>query len=326
MPRLDQVGQTILVNLFNMNEAAKLLIDNTKKFGKVVVLGLKTQYHTHRYIHAGFFGTLKKLGIPAVWIDYSQGNIIQPGDLVISAYVKGKNVGEINLPIKTGVYYCLHNFAEEVCTQIDPKFLLRLQVYTTAAEKADQKWDEVTFFDTKLQTLFQPWGANLLPEEFKPPTFNNHKFVFWIGSVWDNELHQGNVEQIAELKQALAKFSLKFKAVRFVPDWLNVRLIRYSRLAPAIAGRWQAENNYLPCRMFKNISYGQLGFSNVKKFGDLLKNCNIEAESIQGLVEKLLSLSKSEYLETIRKQQEIVKSQTYVNKLNNICKALETIK
>jgi hypothetical protein len=47
--------------------------------------------------------------------------------------------------------------------------------------------------------------------------------------------------------------------LKFVPDWVNVAAIRRSRIAPAIAGRWQVEHNYLPCRMFKNISYGQLG-------------------------------------------------------------------
>jgi len=297
------------------------------KFRKVVVWGLKSQYHTHRYIHAGFYCTLKKLEVPAVWVDYGKKSeaALAAGDLVISAFVEGRGVDSHYLPIKPGVYYCLHNYPEEICAQIGLKYLLRLQVYTNKAENSGQKWDEVTFFDAKTRTLFQPWGTNLLPEEFKQPIYNRHTRVFWIGSIWDNALRQGNVAEISEIRRALSRCDVRFTALRFVPDWLNIKLIRYSRLAPAVAGRWQAENNYLPCRMFKNISYGQLGFSNVKKFQDLFGDFNISAESIEGLVQKALALPKQDYLSIINGQQRIAAEHTYAHKLLNIFKALEII-
>jgi hypothetical protein len=297
-----------------------------RKFKKVVIWGLRRQYHTHRYIHQGFYQNLKKLGVPAVWADYhAKPSLIEKGDLVISSAVQGRGVGKIELPLADGVYYCLHNFAEDVVAKIPAPYRVSLQVYTSKADAADQKWGEVTYFDTKTQTLFQPWGTNLLPEEFKTPTFNNHKRVVWVGSVWNNPLGQGNVNEMGELKRALANNAIKFSAVRFVPDWLSIALIRYSRLAPAIAGRWQAENNYLPCRMFKNISYGQLGFSNVEKFNDVYKGAIITGSTITELADRALSLPKGSYLETIRRQQEITKQHTYMHKLIHICKAFETV-
>jgi len=310
-----------------MDQPKDVLKKLAARYRKVVVWGLKRQYHTHRYIHQSFYRTLKKLGVPAVWTDFNprQAGVIEAGDFVLSADPKGRFVNGHNLPVKKNVFYCLHNFSADIARQIDPKFLLHLQVYTNFAETADQKWDEVTFFNSQTRTLYQPWGTNLLSEEFRQPAFNNHKRVFWIGSVWNNGLNQGNINEIAELKRALGKKKLKFSPVRFVPDWLNIFLIRYSRLAPAVAGRWQAENNYLPCRMFKNISYGQLGFSNVKKFGDLFKGCNLNEPTTEELVDKALRLSQPDYLALIAEQQKIVRGHTYVQKLSNIFRAAEII-
>ena len=42
----------------------------------------------------------------------------------------------------------------------------------------------------------------------------------------------------------------------------NVKLIQESILAPAIQTDWQVENGYIPCRIFKNISYGKMGVTN----------------------------------------------------------------
>ncbi len=310
-----------------MDNSLEVFKNHISKYRKVVIWGLRRQYHTHRYIHAGFYQTLKRLGTEVVWADYnsSQANLIEAGDLVISAFVSGRGVSECFLPIKPGVFYCLHNFPANVLEKIDRKYLLNLQVYTNAAEKSGEKWDAVTFFNKNTQTLYQPWGTNLLPWEFGKPVYNTNKNVFFIGSVWDNALNQGNMNEINELKQALKAHGLRFWALRFIPVWLNKVLIRHSRLAPAIVGRWQAENNYLPCRMFKNISYGQLGFSNVKKFEELFVGCNIGGDSILELADKVLSLSKNDYINIVTRQQEIVKSQTYMNKLINICKAFEII-
>lgn len=49
----------------------------------------------------------------------------------------------------------------------------------------------------------------------------------------------------------------------------HISLIQRSCLAPAITGTWQLGEGYVPCRIFKNISYGQLGVTNSAAVGDL---------------------------------------------------------
>jgi hypothetical protein len=300
---------------------------------RIVIWGLRYKYHTHRHIHKAFYKNAKKLGFNTIWLEDEKKNqkYIKSGDLIISAEVIGKLVPEkfkleeFNLPIRDDVFYCLHNYKELFLEKIKPENLIKLQVYTSGrAEKADQKWGPATYFDSQSQTLYQPWGTDLLPDEFKKPVFNRSRFVFWIGSIWNNLLNQGNLSEIEELKNILKENKLKFINLRFIPDWLNIWLIRMSRIAPAIVGKYQAEENYLPCRMFKNISYGQLGITNVKKFKDILGDSFVEGNSIKELIKNALSLSKDEYVEKVIAQQEIIKNYTYKNSLENIIRAFNT--
>jgi hypothetical protein len=285
-----------------------------------VIWGLRTQRHTHRYIHHHFHRTLEKLGLPVLWVEDSARNAgsISGDDLVISVGTAGTH-----LPIVADAYYCLHNFEGSFHERIASNHNIRLQVYTNGASLLAEKWDTATFFHRPTRTLFQPWGTDLFAEEFEKPTFRRWPFVFWIGTVWDNSLHQGNRREINRLKAALKPHGLRFVALRHIPDRINVFAVRHSRIAPAIGGQWQVENGYLPCRMFKNISYGQLGMSNISEFHEILGDSGLLGNDIGDLVEKALALSESEYKQRVLEQQAHIVNHTYVNKLLNISRAFE---
>jgi len=299
-------------------------ISKFKKYRRFVIWGLLKKTNTLRYIHSHFFTTLKKLGTDAIWVEdeFKNRSLIKKGDLVISS-----GLWVEHLPVVKDVDYCLHNFNKNISDRIENSRRLILQVYIVDAEKNSRKWDTVRFFDRKNQVLYQPWGTNLLPHEFKQPVFRPHsKFIFWIGSIWDNELHQGNINEIRDLKKILRKNGLLFVHFFYgITDFLNIEFIRLSRIAPAIAGKWQVEVNYLPCRMFKNISYGQLGISNVGKFKDIFPDLLPKGNNIEELIDNSLSIKKTEYIEMINFQQEIVKRYTYLNSLLNIVRAFEEI-
>ena len=301
---------------------------------RIVVWGLRKRWHTHRFIHKAFYENAKKLGYDVIWIEDEKKNahLVKSGDLVIFSEVVGKMVPEkhnfedYNLPIIDGVYYCLHSVKEIYYKNINPKYLLHLEKYQNDFDnlEGNEIWRSCVYFNIKNDTLYQPWGTDLLDHEFKSPVFRKNKFVFWIGSVWNNSLNQGNFFAIQDFKKVLEKFNLKFIKLRFVPDWMNIFFIRLSRISPAIVGKWQEEHDYLPCRMFKNISYGQVGFSNVKKFKDILGIYNIDG-SIEEMVERVLVLDEKEYKELVLKQQEMIKNYTYKNALENIFKAFNKV-
>ncbi len=301
---------------------------NSKKFNKIVIWGLKKQWHTHRFVFHAYNRILKKSGVPVVWVEDKKENqsIIEKGDLIFTASgMTGKMVPpklkleDYNVPIRDDVYYCLHAENDFFIEKIKPEKYIILRFYENESENYPKLYEAV-HFDEKTRTLYQPWGTDLLPEEFKKPTFCKSKFVFWIGSIWNDKNNHGNIEEIAKLKSSLKKHGLWFVKVRFIPNFLNTLLIRLSRIAPSIGGRRQVEVNYLPDRMFKNISYGQLGFSNIKKFSSIFKGCIIYNEDMDVMIDKVLSLSKDEYIEMIKKQQEICKKYTIAEHMNNIFK------
>ena len=215
----------------------------------------------------------------------------------------------------------MHNMAFE---GIQSHNFVTLQVYTDDAQLRDVKiWNEATMFDETNRTLYQPWGTNLLPWEFLRPVYSSRPITYWVGSIWDNAEGQGNRVAIDEVTRILQAYDIRFVHKNSTSDRKNIQCVRKSRIAPAIAGHWQVDVNYLPCRVFKNISYGQLGITNVRKFKDILENAFIEGEQINQLVDYSLSLSPEQFLGLIAEQQEKIKHHTYLDKLVNILLAFE---
>ena len=305
---------------------AEELKKNSARFNKVVIWGLRNRWHTHRFIFQAYYENLKKCGIPVVWVEDEEKNqrIIEANDIIFSAsgmhgkmVPEKKSLADYHLPIRADVYYCLHAENDFFLQKVPFNRSLQLKFYNNDAEKYPKLYEAV-HFDSVTKTLYQPWGTDLLPEEFRAPIFRNTRLIFWIGSVWRGKQKEGNINRIAELWNILKKKYLLLIPLRFIPNSWNIFFIRHSRLAPAIGGDIQVRTNYLPCRMFKNISYGQLGFSNIKKFNDIFTGCSIYNENTEKMIDTVLSLHKDEYLDMVTKQQEICKRYTIAHHLNNI--------
>lgn len=295
-----------------------------KPFGKVVIWGLRRSVDSFRYIHQHFHETLVKIGADVVWCDdlETHRDIVRSGDLVFAVNVAAKH-----LPIVKGAFYVLHNTGAEINDQIPLSHRITLQVYTKASQTAPGgvKWMSGTYYYPETRMLVQPWGTNLLPSEFMPPVSpkgRNRKMSFWVGAIWQNPQGQGNINEIAAFKRVLALHGKRFQQLRFIPNSWNAKAVRWSCVAPAVAGAWQAENHYLPCRMFKNISYGQLGLSNVLGFDDILGDAACLDTDIGALVDRAMSFGDKAFTETIAAQQEAVKQHTYVGKIQNIVRAI----
>lgn len=290
-----------------------------KKIIRIIIWGFaKPTNNSFRHIYKGFYEGAKFLGYETLWLDDIKQNNkkICSGDLVIVA-----NVSCEHLKPKKGVYYCTHNFEEKQLIGMDKDKVLHLQVYTDKCKKGSKKIGTFRYFDKKSKTLYQPWGTNVMPSEFMDPVFPWYSpFVFWIGSIWDNEQHQGNINEISSLKKSLLMHGKMLLHPKFVSDKTGIKYTRLSRVAPAVGGKWQIDENYLPCRLFKNISYGQLGITNIKKFKDLFGRNIIFDKDIDKLVAKSLKLSKKKYIEMVVKQQELIKDFTYASSIKYIIK------
>lgn len=291
---------------------------------RVVLWGLRSEQHdSFRHIHRHFSHVLERMEKEVVWVDDLPGKreYIEAGSTVFAVDIASDHLGAA-VP---DVDYVLHNFAPShpIWDGLEEQNLLRLQVYTSDADRWGVEWDIARRYDRAGRILFQPWGTDLLAEEFHPPVFNpSAREVPFVGSIWDGD-GQGNLGAIQELKRILDAHRLVFRPYVHISDEQNVKAVRSGRLAPAVTGHWQVEQDYLPCRVFKNVSYGALALTNVPKFRELFQGCFTSRGSVAQIITDALALSESEYLELVRAQQEVVKRYTYKESWEAIERALE---
>ncbi len=306
------------------------VIENNRALGirRVVIWGLKTSYDdTYRFIHLGFFSTLKKLSVPVIWVDdvISSQLAVGEGDLIISS-----NRSMQFMPIRSEIKYCLHNPEQKYRDQLGLDQYVLLQVMTNERFLEKNKLNAeinsrlrgVASYDLDCNVLHQSWGTPLLEREFyKPIDFPIKKSEYFIGTIWDNELGQGNQKVIPIYKSALKREGINFYHVKGAPEALNPTYVRHSAIGASIVGNWQRENGYTPCRLFKAISYGRLGSIN----SILTKNQYpwvVANENVDELVDNILRMSKKEIIELISFQQEQLREETYDCKIQNIQTAL----
>jgi hypothetical protein len=304
------------------------------RFRRVVLWGLRSLRYTKntmRYVFESFDATLRKIDKPVVWVDDAQRNqaVVGPGDLVLSTDVNG-NPGTEWLPRVDGAYYCLHNFANATSpamkalpATLDPRRHLHLQIYARLPAYADdicraEHWDPITALSRTTRTLYQDWGTDLLEDEFcAPVSARRLPVVFYVGTPYQIEVQQ--------LRKAIRRRGIAFVRLAFIPARVNRFVIRMSAIAPSVAARIHVDAGYLPCRLFKNISYGQLGISNVPWSRELFGDSIVFESDVDRLVELALAIPEAERIERIRTQQRRISRQTYADKLANIARAFDLI-
>jgi hypothetical protein len=291
---------------------------------RFVIWGGLEGLESHRHIHRHFHNTALKMGIESVWVkdDPSSRVYITPDSTVLTADILGRNLGSA-VP---GADYVLHNFdgTSEICQTVIPEHLLRIQVWTNDA--MGEEWAPFRSFYKEGAVLFQPWGTNLLSEEFFDPIFNplSQEIVF-VGAVWSDQhegVELGNQRTIYVLSRVCRDRRLHFRHLTQISDEENLNAVRSARLAPAFAGEWQVDHNYLPCRAFKNVSYGALGITNVPSLAEML---GCPAGPVEETVGWALSLKRSEYVSRVHSQQKFVSHYSYRESIQAIDRAFKEI-
>jgi hypothetical protein len=295
---------------------------------RIVVWGLHTVFnHSHHFIHGGFYLTLKKLGVSVIWVDDAPENIkvIMPGDFVIAV-----NVFMKYLPVVKGAKYCLHNANDEFLGALEPDDCVRLQVFNKGSIPTEEQkkqgvnplFSGVAYYDSGINTLYQSWGAPLLAKEFyKPMRLEYRKSEYFVGTIWDNELGQGNSKVIPVYQNALQKFGVRFIHVQGAPELINPLYVRHAAVGASIVGNWQREIGYAPCRLFKAVSFGRPGLINADAIS-LAYPWAICNENIPELIDYSFGLNANQTEELVHYQQSFVAQETYEKKIGNMLHVL----
>jgi hypothetical protein len=288
---------------------------------KFIVWGHKYNNHSHSHIHYGYKKAFEYLGWETYWFD--DRDDVSNFDFSNSLFLTEGQVDN-RIPIRSDCKYILHNCNMGKYQPIINNCLV-IQVYNIAVLDTDsEKMEECVYYQKNGHVIYQPWATDLTPNEIQlldKINLSNDNVVNWVGSVWDGN-GQGNINQINELTSALKKHDIRFENIRSSYEE-NKRYINTSFISPSIQGTWQLEKDYIPCRIFKNISYGEFGITNSKKVFELLENKILFDTNIENLVDKAIEYRNTITLSELNDQISLVKNKhTFINRIDNILKVI----
>ncbi|HIL94966.1 MAG TPA: hypothetical protein EYG51_03510 [Pseudomonadales bacterium] len=293
------------------------------RFKRVIIWGHHLHSHTHSYIHDGFLKAFKHLGHDAHWV--SEADNIST-DFFDDALVITEGQVDSNIPLVKRASYLLHNCDTRKYEELELDFKV-LQVYShDCLDRGVTELAPATFYQSDNRTLYQPWATDLLPIEMHSydlitDASQLKPWCNWVGSIMHG-LH-GNQDQLHSFAAAAAEKNIEFRLCRNVSPKDSIKLVRESQLAPALQGQWQVENGYIPCRIFKNISYGHLGLTNSKAVFDLLEGEVIFNKDCAQLFKDGQAALGANDAQRQRAFNLIRAKHTYINRIEKILEVME---
>jgi len=282
---------------------------------KVIIWGHKLHSHTHSYIHNSYFKAFKYLGYEVFWFDHTDD--VSAFDFSNCIFFTEDQVKQ-DMPLRNDCKYIAHHIRSGFFDGIDN--VLNLGNYIVDVEKFEKIKDQ-TYFDSKSKTLYQCWATDLLPDEIDQnnyckfdPTKN---YVNYVGSLYEEGL-----EFAQEFGSILQSNQKELRLYRGVSDEENKKLVRNSFLCPDFRNYHHIKVGYIPCRIFKTISYGQIigtNSINVKRvFGDYV----VFGSNPQELYENMIDCSLNEKINMMDAMLFVKYNHTYVNRVKTILKLL----
>jgi hypothetical protein len=184
------------------------------------------------------------------------------------------------------------------------------------------------------ESVYLSWATNMLPHEFnfEDAYIQRSRTVYWLGSIAES-----NVNEINKFVNVLNKEGIKFHHNDPWKSPLNESDIKKytqnSFMSPDLRGSaYRATVNnkpdtgsnhkligYIPCRIFKNIAYGQLGITNSRRVRDLF-----EGNVIYNDDESALFYDAIPHLTNIKMIQDqmkfVMEHHTYINRCSDLLK------
>jgi hypothetical protein len=180
--------------------------------------------------------------------------------------------------------------------------------------------------------LFMPWGTDLLPHEIDEYINNYDSYIqcekrncIFIGMPiypWDEVYNYCKTHEIEYFqKGGFSNNNINSEE--------NIKIVQTSYCAPAVQCSWQVENDYIPCRIFKNLSYGKMGITNNKIVNELFDNKLLYNTNIYELMNQVELFENQDY--NVKKNiiiplmKEVKQYHTYLNRIDCIFYVLKKI-
>lgn len=301
---------------------------------KVVCWGFKSRYHTNSHILEGFYRAAVALGRTAYWIDEATDN--SAVDFSNSLFITEHQAVLPGIPVRDDCFYVVHNLyggspvANDLLKHANK---VHFGVYTL---KYYSDHGGMVLLDNGHMPVYPErraldilWATDLLPAQIiankqKATVFNaESNQINWIGS------GRATLDAFARAcRDNRVTFNLHSSwDGHFVTVEDNVQFIQASRFAPTIVDDYQLTHPYIPCRIFKNISYGHFALTNSSYVRDYLQHNGRQVLYTHDSY-SLFALGQGhlpgQSLAELHAAMDWVAAQhTYVNRMSELLKAVE---
>lgn len=289
------------------------------KLRKIIIWGHKLHSHTHSYIHGGFYKAFKHLGYDTYWLDNEDDieNFNFDNSLFLTEGQEFEKIPHID-----SCFYILHNVDGKQHQDISINKKISIQVLVNSSKIYKKYNDYEYYLEYPGNGLFLPWATDLLPHEIDENISSLEKveledkcsFIGMRVEPWNTlaRICEKNDIEFIHYGGTFDKNSERNKSFEE-----NQKMIKTSIIAPSIQYDWQIENGYIPCRIFKNISYGKMGMTNNNHVNELFDNRLVFDTDIEKLVEKGLEFEKREDKFEILKELmiEVRDNHTYLQRI-----------
>ena len=304
---------------------------------QVVIYGHKLHSHTHSYIHNGFYIACKHLGFKTYHFDDSDD--LSGHDFSHTLFITEHQVNK-KIPLRNDCLYLTHYIDEGDYAGVPKENIIILKVSLRDFDYFDKdknfnyielpygvKHEYYAIDDAGYKCLYMYWATDLLPEEIDEnmkqlDTIIPENKVYFIGSsscIWD-EFHRVCNQYSIPFIRSGATFNVHSSNNISIAD--NMKLIQKSIVAPALQDNVQIQYKYIPCRIFKNISYGKMGLTNNKVVDDLFDNKLMYHDNVSELVHAGLEFEKKQdkHKRILELMQIVKEKHTYLNRVHTIMK------
>jgi hypothetical protein len=334
---------------------------------KIVVWGMKDRYQTHSHIHEGFFRAAQFMRPGSLWLDdlsdktnldWNNTLVITNHDVAMHEYLPAQGDGS--------VFYAIHGLNDDAKTREkfqnvsnrvswnvfhDFSHVYGTQGNTVTGQSigvplTEQVWigEDVPLYPHE-RHMDMRWATDLLPHEIqanKPTQLlgQGSNVIWYVGTQW-----WVNQVELNHWARACKEDGVEFKptgagqertgnrhplwGIRVATVEENVKLIRESRMAPALSGSHHLTEGYVPCRIFKNVSYGQPYITNNLRAHQVMEKRGIYNPDVYKLYweakEKLQAYVKYGMSEVHAQMDLVAEKHTYINRINSLIKAAKII-
>lgn len=287
----------------------------TLGFGRV-----KRKSHTHSHIHLGYFKAFSFLGFETYWID-------SPKNLPKS-FLKGSlffTEGQVDeeLPVNPGSLYVTHHCTPEKYDSLGDRWL-KLHNFVMDLRNGGsynypganvQEIDDVTYFDEVNNALYQPWATDLLPGSKVTAVAPSRTLINYVGTI----NHDGIEGRFAKFREEAKASGYNVKVHSGVSEDEARGLMQTSALTIDVRGDWHLERGYIPCRLWKGLSYGRAMTSNSTILEDVFGSRVAFADHDQSLFYAALRNERSSNPNSTQENAEwVMHNHTFVNRARRI--------